>query len=77
MRLVVDGRALVVLEGSSVAAAIAAAGGGFRRSCSGQPRAPVCGIGVCFECRVEIDGRPQQRACMIRAREGMEVVTDG
>jgi sarcosine oxidase subunit alpha len=33
-------------------------------------------MGVCFECRVEIDGAPHQRACMIPAREAMRVCTD-
>jgi sarcosine oxidase subunit alpha len=34
-------------------------------------------MGVCFECRVSIDGVAQQRACMIPARAGMQVRTDG
>ncbi len=65
-----------VPDGASVAAAIACAGRPFRRSCGGQPRAPLCGMGVCFECRVRIDGVAQQRSCMATAREGMRVQTD-
>lgn len=34
-------------------------------------------MGVCFECRVRIDGVAQLRACMTPAREGMQVRTDG
>lgn len=78
IRLQVDGQAIEVRSGSNVAAAIAQAGiYFFRRSPSGQPRAPLCGTGVCFECRVAIDGVAQLRACMIPAREGMQVRTDG
>lgn len=77
IRLQVDGQVIEVLGGSSVAAAIAQVTPYFRRSPSGQPRAPLCGMGVCFECRVDIDGVGQLRACMIPAREGMQVRTDG
>ncbi|MEO9080274.1 MAG: (2Fe-2S)-binding protein [Rhodanobacter sp.] len=72
----VNGTALEVASGSSVAAAIAQLGLPFRRSVSGQWRAPLCGMGVCFECRVRIDGIGQQRSCMLPVREGMQVFTD-
>jgi len=72
----IDGTPLQVDAGTSVAAAVAYVRSGPRRSCSGQPRAPFCGMGVCFECRVRIDGVAQQRACLAVVREGMEVVTD-
>lgn len=77
LRLEVDGRPVDVPAGASVAAAVAALGVPFRRSRQGQPRAPLCGMGVCFECRVRIDGVAQLRACMTPAREGMQVRTDG
>lgn len=77
LRLSVDGQDVAVAAGSSVAAAVARAGRCFRRSVGGQPRAPLCGMGVCFECRVTIDGVPHERACLVPAREGMTVVTDG
>jgi sarcosine oxidase subunit alpha len=79
VQLWVNGASVVVPAGASVAAAIAQAlgvGASFRRSRSGTPRAPLCGMGVCFECRVEIDGAPQQRACMTLARAAMRVRTD-
>jgi len=77
VHLSVDGHEVAVVAGTSVAAAVARAGRCFRRSVGGQPRAPLCGMGVCFECRVTIDGVPHERACMVTAREGMEVTTDG
>jgi len=65
------------LSASALETVFAALGtGGARRSVSGQPRAPLCGMGACGECRVTIDGRAQQRACMTAARAGMEVETD-
>lgn len=73
--LSVDGVPVEVPDGASVAAAVAHRGPVFRRSPSGQPRAPLCGMGVCFECRVSIDGVAQLRACMVLARAGMRVET--
>lgn len=49
----------------------------FRRSVSGAPRGPVCGMGTCFECRVTVDGTPGRRACLEPVRDGMRVVLDG
>lgn len=77
VRIQIDGEALDVPHGISVAAAIARLGLPFRRSVKGQMRAPFCGMGICFECRVRIDNVAQQRACMATVREGMQVVTDG
>jgi predicted molibdopterin-dependent oxidoreductase YjgC len=50
--------------GSSVAVAVLANGvSSFRRSVSGEPRAPLCAMGVCYECRLTIDGKPHQKSC--------------
>ena len=64
-------------DGTTVAAAISRAGLiGFRKSVTGESRGPLCGMGICFECRVTIDGVRHQRSCNVLAAEGMEVVTD-
>jgi D-hydroxyproline dehydrogenase subunit gamma len=76
VRIQVNRQTLDVPAGISVAAAIAQLQLPLRRSVSGQWRAPFCGMGVCFECRVRIDGRAQQRACMTQVRDGMQVSTD-
>ncbi|MGO1070526.1 2Fe-2S iron-sulfur cluster-binding protein [Lysobacter sp. CA199] len=76
IRLRVDGVAVEVPAGANVAAAVAAASTRFRRSRGGEARAALCGMGVCFECRVSIDGVAHQRACMTPAREGMQVRCD-
>lgn len=75
--LTVNKTAVAVEDGSTVAAAILSAGlTGFRISVDGESRGPVCGMGICFECRVTIDGVAHQRSCNVLAEEGMEVVTE-
>ncbi len=39
----------------------------FRTSVTGEPRAPLCGMGVCMECRATVDGVPHQRTCQVNA----------
>ncbi len=56
----INGSRVRVSAGTSVAAAILISGEtSFRRSVSGEARAPLCGMGICFECRVTIDGLAQ------------------
>lgn len=63
------------LAGDSIAAALLAAGHlTFRQTpTDAAPRGPYCMMGACFECLVEVDGRPNVQACMTRVREGMTV----
>lgn len=76
VQLTVNGRAVRVPAGSVVAAAVAVAGvGAYRHSVRGEPRAPLCGMGVCFECRVTIDGRAHRLSCQTVCADGMRVVT--
>ena len=71
----VNGRAVQVDHGSTVAAALLALGETvFRISERGEPRAPLCGMGTCYECRVTIDGVEQRRSCLTRVRPGMNVL---
>ena len=73
----VNGRPVSVPQGTIVAAAVALAGvTRFRGSIQGEARGPLCGMGVCFECRVTLDGQPQCRSCLMLCEEGMEVRTD-
>ena len=70
----VDGEAVPACGGQTVAAALLAAGKRvFRRTPNGAPRGVFCGMGVCFDCLVTVDGRPDQRACITPARPGMRV----
>jgi Uncharacterized anaerobic dehydrogenase len=76
IEIVVNGRPLRVEQGTTIAGALLnAAHEAFRRSTSGEARAPLCGMGICYECRVTVDGASHQRACMIVAEAGMRVAT--
>ena len=73
----IDGRKVQARAGESVATALLAAGvSTFRRTAkSGAPRSAYCGMGVCFECLVTIDGDPNQQSCLVPITEGMVIVT--
>jgi sarcosine oxidase subunit alpha len=72
----VDGRKLRVEAGLTLAAALWNAGiPHLRYSVSGEPRGALCAMGICYECRVTIDGAPHRRACLELCRAGMEVAT--
>ena len=72
----VDGATLRAAAGTSLAAAMLDAGiTTVRHSRGGAPRGPVCGMGICFECRVTIDGVAHRRACLELVRPGMAVRT--
>ena len=75
--LTINGRSVQMSAGATVAAAIATASTYCRRSVTGEPRTVLCGMGICFECRAEIDGRPHQRSCQIVCSPGMRVTTQG
>jgi hypothetical protein len=64
--------------GQSVGAALVAAGILDWRTTrkGGRPRGLFCGIGVCFDCLITIDGVPDQRACLIPAADGMRLADD-
>jgi hypothetical protein len=64
-----------VSAGASVAAAVVMAGEPCHFSLSGEPRGPLCGMGICMECRATVNGVPQQRTCQMVCAPGMEVVT--
>ena len=76
MKIVVDGRSLEVEAGVSVAAALLENGVRvFRRSVIGEERGPLCGMGVCYECRVTIAGIAHRRACLVTVSDGLEIST--
>ena len=78
VRLLVNGEAVEMPAGSMVSAAILKIGTtAFRRSVTGEPRGPLCGMGICFECRVTIDGEAHCRSCQTICRDGMDIRTDG
>ncbi len=71
-----EGTALQVPETTTIAAAVLSRGGKNHTRLSpvsGEKRAPFCFMGVCHECLVEIDGIPNQQACIIEVKEGMKI----
>ncbi len=74
--ILVDGQALPAKAGQTVAAVLLAAGRrAWNCSASGAPRGVFCGMGVCYDCVVTIEGLPDQRACITPALPGMQVET--
>lgn len=77
VELSVNGKSVAVPRGSTVAAAILRAGSNrFRRSVIGEHRGPLCGMGICFECRVTVNGVTQVKSCQLLCSAGMEIATD-
>jgi D-hydroxyproline dehydrogenase subunit gamma len=74
--ITINGKPISVAAGTSVAAAMLMAGEPCRISVTGEPRAPLCGMGICMECRVTVNGLPHQRSCQLLCASGMEVVTE-
>lgn len=75
VQILVNDKPMHVVGECSLAAALLEAGvHTFRHTpVSGQPRGPLCMMGVCFECLVEVDGMPNQQACMSEVKAGMKV----
>jgi thioredoxin reductase len=69
-----DGKPIAARAGESLAAALVGAGvRTFRQTHNGARRGIFCGMGVCQDCLVEIDGETNQRACMAKVVDGMRV----
>jgi len=73
--VVVDGRSMMAYAGESIAAVLMASGARVTRwtARAGEARGYFCGMGVCQDCLVTVDGVPNVRACMTPTREGMRV----
>jgi sarcosine oxidase subunit alpha len=76
-KISVNGHVFIVPAGITVAAALSIAGHQvIRRSRSGEPRGALCGMGICHECRADINGVPHQRTCQVPCEDGMRINTD-
>ena len=75
IQIMVEGQPVPTREGDTLAAALLNAGVvPFRHTpVSGQARAPMCLMGVCFDCLVEVDGASNVQSCMVEVREGMQI----
>jgi hypothetical protein len=72
----INGAIRQVARGTTVAAAMLVADSPNRISVTGEPRGPLCGMGICFECRATINGISHRRTCQILCEQGMTVETD-
>jgi len=74
--ITVDGVPVSGRTGTTIAGLLLAAGEQAWRTTSfgEEPRGVFCGIGVCFDCVVEVNGLPDVRACLRRACDGDVVV---
>ena len=72
-----DGEKLTGFEGEAIASALLRAGIGHQRVSRKrhEPRAYYCGMGMCWECAVRVEGAGVVRGCMYPLREGLEVRT--
>jgi D-hydroxyproline dehydrogenase subunit gamma len=74
VEIVLDGVPTEAFEGETIAAVLLARGEiATRTTTSGRPRGIFCGMGVCWDCLLVVDGVPNTRACMTWVRDGMEV----
>ena len=75
--ITVDGVPLQVYLGETIAAALLASGRrAWRFTQGGKPRGIFCGMGICFDCTLTVDGMPNIRACLTPVADGMVVETE-
>jgi len=75
LRVIVNGKPVLVQAGTTVIAALGEGAWVTRRSVRGTERGPLCGMGICQECRVCIDGVMHRLACQTACHEGMHIET--
>lgn len=76
VEIILNGRIVHADVGTTLICALLNAGQCVSRiSVSGEPRGPLCAMGVCQECRVTIDGVEHQRACVTVVAPGMRIDT--
>lgn len=73
--LTINGRSVTVPAGITVAAALMIEGMNARISVSGEPRSPLCAMGICMECCATVNGIPHVRTCLVTVEPGMQVTT--
>jgi predicted molibdopterin-dependent oxidoreductase YjgC len=71
----IDGQKTVAYPGETIATVLIAAGHRLIRhtAIAGEPRGLNCGMGVCFECLITVNGRPDLRACITPAQPGDQI----
>jgi D-hydroxyproline dehydrogenase subunit gamma len=76
LEVTIDGRPVTAAPGRTIAGIMLAEGvTAWRRDTAGELRGVFCGIGVCFECLVTVNGQDSVRACQRVARDGDDIRT--
>lgn len=76
IEVTLDGCRVRAHLGETVAAVLLAEGVRvFSHDADGRPHALYCGIGICYECSVTVDGAPNTRACVTPVAAGMVIET--
>lgn len=77
VQIIVNGQPVVAYEGELVSTALHAEG--IRifnlKHQTGKPAGIYCGMGVCYECLVTVNGVPNTRACQTTIENGMTILT--
>lgn len=70
-----DGEQMRAEDGQTIAAALMAEGITSWRITrfGGSPRGILCGIGVCYDCLLTLNGEPNVRACVTQVQSGDDV----
>ena len=73
----VDGQSVSAYEGETIAGVLFAEGRRILRHTmkDSRPRSIFCGIGICYDCLVTVNGAPNVRACVTLVTEGMIIET--
>ncbi len=74
--ITVNGKQMRVAAGTNVAVAVIMSGEPCRFSVQGEARAPLCGMGICMECRMTVNGVAHLRSCQLLCAPGMEVASE-
>jgi predicted molibdopterin-dependent oxidoreductase YjgC len=78
LHLTFDGREVTARAGQTVGAVLIDAGIRSWRTTRNhrRPRGLFCGIGICYDCLITVDGLANQRACLVRAANGMRLSSE-
>ena len=72
----VDGRTILARNGQTIAEALLANGVRVLRTTRKHaPRGVYCGVGICYECRMIVNGKPNVRTCMTLATPECKIIT--
>jgi len=75
IQITINQQPMTVAAGSTVAVAVALASLPCRTSITGEPRGPLCAMGICFECRATVNGIAHSRTCQLLCEPAMDIRT--